>query len=480
MAGGAVAGGNRPNAGNGNFSNGNINNRAVNNDSFTNRNFNNNNVTNRNLNNDNFTNRNFNNNDITNRNFNNNNFNNNNFANRNFNNFSNNNINVNRGGQYGAWYHGNWQANAGWNGGGYRPWGWGWGGSGFGWGLGAGLVTAGRRGRGLALELGLLRLFESLLERRRQHVHQLLAADRRRGPARSRADRSWPMTGGPVPAPGRHCRCRRRAGCRRPTRIRRWRSSRGRVGSSRPAIMPAHWPRPTTPSSCQPNDPVLHEFRALCLFAQGDYQQSAAATYAVLSGGPGWDWTTVSSLYPSITVYTQQLRALEKYSQEHPDAADARFLLAYQYLLTGHNDAASAELKQVVALQPNDALSAQLLKSISPAADDAYAARRGPTPAPATKPADAAALVGNWTASRPDGTKVEMDLTAANQFTWRFDQGGKPQELKGTYTLADNYLVLKAGEQNSLVGQVGLLANNEMSFRLADNNPADPGLVFKS
>ena len=72
-----------------------------------------------------------------------------------------------------------------------------------------------------------------------------------------------------------------------------------------------------------------------------------------------------------------------------------------------------------------------------------------------------------------------MDLTAGKKFTWSFDQQGKPQELKGDFSLADNYLVLKAGEQNALIGQVGLVGNNEMSFRLADNNPADPGLVFK-
>ncbi len=228
-----------------------------------------------------------------------------------------------------------------------------------------------------------------------------------------------------------------------------------------------------------PADPVLHEFRALCLFAQGDYQQSAAAIYAVLSGGPGWDWTTVSSLYPSVMVYTKQLRALEKYSQDHPEAADARFLLAYQYLLTGHNDAASAELKQVVALEPGDALSAQLLKSISPAADGTAPGPAPAAPAPTGKPVDARTLVGDWTASRPDGSKVEMDLTPTKEFTWRFAQGGKPQELKGTYTLADNYLVLKASQQNALVGQVGLLAADQLSFRLADDNPADPGLVFK-
>ena len=39
-----------------------------------------------------------------------------------------------------------------------------------------------------------------------------------------------------------------------------------------------------------PNDPVLHEFRALCLFALGRYDETAAVLYAVLTAGPGWDW----------------------------------------------------------------------------------------------------------------------------------------------------------------------------------------------
>jgi hypothetical protein len=33
----------------------------------------------------------------------------------------------------------------------------------------------------------------------------------------------------------------------------------------------------------------------------------------VLSVGPGWDWTTLIGLYPSIDVYTTQLRALEDF-----------------------------------------------------------------------------------------------------------------------------------------------------------------------
>ena len=62
-----------------------------------------------------------------------------------------------------------------------------------------------------------------------------------------------------------------------------------------------------------PNDTVLHEFRGLVLFALGRYKEAAAADYAVLSAGPGWDWTTLSGLYPNVEVYTEQLRALEQY-----------------------------------------------------------------------------------------------------------------------------------------------------------------------
>ena len=47
-----------------------------------------------------------------------------------------------------------------------------------------------------------------------------------------------------------------------------------------------------------PNDTTLHEFRALCLFALGRYDEAAATLYAVLSVGPGWDWTTLIGLYP--------------------------------------------------------------------------------------------------------------------------------------------------------------------------------------
>ena len=69
-----------------------------------------------------------------------------------------------------------------------------------------------------------------------------------------------------------------------------------------------------------PNDATLHEFRALVLFAVGKYDLAAGPLYAVLSVGPGWDWTTLAGLYPSIDVYTAQLRKLEARNSQSAQA----------------------------------------------------------------------------------------------------------------------------------------------------------------
>ena len=112
------------------------------------------------------------------------------------------------------------------------------------------------------------------------------------------------------------------------------------------------------------NDPALHEFRALVLFALQRFDEAAASLYAVLSVEPGWDWTTMIGLYPDVDIYTRQLRALESYLAQSPQSASARFVLAYQYLTQGHAEAAIAELKVVGQVQPKDTLTAQLLQQL--------------------------------------------------------------------------------------------------------------------
>jgi tetratricopeptide (TPR) repeat protein len=114
-----------------------------------------------------------------------------------------------------------------------------------------------------------------------------------------------------------------------------------------------------------PQDAALHEFRALTLFAQKDYQQAAAALYAVLAAGPGWTWETLAPMYANPETYTQQLRALEAYARAHPKSSAAHFLLAYHYLVLDHPPEAVKQLQEVVKLSPHDQLAKQLLQAFT-------------------------------------------------------------------------------------------------------------------
>jgi Tfp pilus assembly protein PilF len=224
-----------------------------------------------------------------------------------------------------------------------------------------------------------------------------------------------------------------------------------------------------------PNDSLMHEFRALCLFAMMDYQQAAAAMHAVLSSGPGWDKATLVGLYASPDVYNTQLLALEKYRSEHPQASAARFLLAYHYMLSGRDEQAAGELQIVAQQEPSDQLAAQLLSGLTtPSADQPTAAAET---APA-QPVGVAELIGEWRGSRPDGSQFELNLSEDNHFTWKCTQRDKEQQLSGTYTLANNYLILAARDQNALVGHVAMEPGDKLKFKLAGGSPNDPGLTF--
>ena len=245
-----------------------------------------------------------------------------------------------------------------------------------------------------------------------------------------------------------------------------------------------------------PNDAVLHEFRGLVLFALGDYQQAAASVYAALSVGPGWDWTTLSGFYPDTDVYTQQLRALEQYASQNPNQSDARFLLAYQYLTCGYTDQAIGQLQEVVQLNPKDQLSAQLLASLTGPQQSASAgavnrrSESGAVPPPIAGPAEpptstapsvpvsAAALAGRWTATRPDGSTVTLNLGNDSKYDWNYTANGQAHNFAGTFSVADNLLILKQGDTPAMVGQVTLINNRQFNFKMPGDNPNDPGLTF--
>ena len=127
-----------------------------------------------------------------------------------------------------------------------------------------------------------------------------------------------------------------------------------------------------------PNAAVVHEFRGLCLFALGRYDDSAAVEYAVLTAGPGWNWSTMVGLYPGVEPYTNQLRALEGYARANPNSTSARFLLGYHYMVQGNQEAAAEQFENVVKLQPDEKLSASFAKALrkatEPVASEAIAA----------------------------------------------------------------------------------------------------------
>ena len=217
-------------------------------------------------------------------------------------------------------------------------------------------------------------------------------------------------------------------------------------------------------------------FAALILFANKQYKEAAAADYAVLSMGPGWDWATMSSFYPNVDTYTGQLRALERYRDDNPKLPEAHFLLAYHYMSCGHPEAAVGELKDVVRLNPKDQLAAQMLSGLT-------GSEQAPPPAPAQPaapptPIQASSLVGNWSATRAEGDSFAFNLTGNSTYTWKYTHAGKTQDFSGGYTVADNLLILKQNGNPVMIGQITMLDGNRFNFKLAGDNPNDPGLTF--
>lgn len=188
-----------------------------------------------------------------------------------------------------------------------------------------------------------------------------------------------------------------------------------------------------------PSDAAINEFRSLCLFALGRYNEAAATIHAVLAAGPGWDWTTMSSLYSNPDVYTGQLRKLETAVKADPQSADDRFLLAYQYLTCDQKDAAVKMLTQVVQLEPKDQLSSELLKMYGPepaVPASAVASTTTAAPPDLAKPAwPMEKLQGAWSAKQPDG-EFDLNLGADDAFTWKFVQDGRPQSVTGAIPCA--------------------------------------------
>jgi uncharacterized protein (TIGR03066 family) len=224
-----------------------------------------------------------------------------------------------------------------------------------------------------------------------------------------------------------------------------------------------------------PRDAVLHEFRALVLFALQRFAESAATLHPVLDVGPGWDWKTLSSLYPDVDVYTNQLRALETASDKDPKAADLYFLLGYHYLTCGHQETALKMFQRAVELQPKDAVAAALVASLSP--PDAQPAKASATAAPEPVPANN--VVGAWTADGPRSASYSMTLGKDGTFSWAFKRGSRKQQAKGVYALEGNVLAMEPETGGVLLAELTLKDQDNLHFKMVGGAKDDPSLEFR-
>ena len=233
-----------------------------------------------------------------------------------------------------------------------------------------------------------------------------------------------------------------------------------------------------------PNDPNIHQFLALGLFAQGQYDQAAAPLYAVLTIGPGWNWTTLIGAYAEADTYTQQLRALEAYIRANPQSAPAHFVVGYHYLTQGHNDAAAKQFEDAARLQPSDKLSAQLAAQLQPPASQPPSSD-GAAPPTATVSAESAPqgkLAGRWAATPAKDARVGLAINDDGNFTWTVTSSGQPAKtITGKSTFANGVLTLAGqdGQVGALASQVAWQDDNHMTFRVLGAPQDDPGLKFE-
>jgi hypothetical protein len=117
-----------------------------------------------------------------------------------------------------------------------------------------------------------------------------------------------------------------------------------------------------------PQNGTLAMMLAQALFAQGSYNESAAATELGMVLLPPEQWGVVvknyKELYPSNATFTQQLRAAEKARNDKPNDPAMRFVLGFQYDYLGYPTQATQEMEKAVQLQPKDQFAKKLLDSL--------------------------------------------------------------------------------------------------------------------
>ncbi|MFY7893316.1 MAG: tetratricopeptide repeat protein, partial [Pirellula sp.] len=230
-------------------------------------------------------------------------------------------------------------------------------------------------------------------------------------------------------------------------------------------------------------DPVVHEVRALSLFALGDYTSAAVALNSLLAAAPGMDWTTVSSLYGNSDDYTAQLRKLEEYCKANPKNPASAFVLAYHYLVIGQKESAIRALKVVVENQPKDVTAKRMLEALDPKPIEAKAAapktEGQPQAEELAKPAPEVDLVGKWQAAAGT-TTIDLSIDEESKFVWKATESGKPAvELSGDFGTNGSAVLMETTDKGSLGGTVKSINADEWILNPPGATDDTAGLKFK-
>ena len=260
-----------------------------------------------------------------------------------------------------------------------------------------------------------------------------------------------------------------------------------------------------------PDAAVVHEFRALCLFALKRYDEAAAVNYAVLTAGPGLELVDAG-------------RALSRRRHLHESASRARSVrprqpqLVFRSVLAGvplpgpgeqrrgrrsvskgrracaHRPALGGFRQALqegdrgrgrTAAQPGARAAAQVPAGAAPAGGAPGSTRRGrrqsapsrgsrcrhkppgandQTQQPEPPPPPPASLVGVWKAQASPDVTIALTLEADGKFAWEVDTKGKKQTLNGVAGFKDNTLALLQQDGPPLVGKVTQDGANKFVF----------------
>ena len=162
-------------------------------------------------------------------------------------------------------------------------------------------------------------------------------------------------------------------------------------------------------------------------------------------------------------------------------------------MVAGHADAATAQLKAVVAKQPEDQVAKRMLEALT-APEDEAAPEQLPPPA-ASQPDDAAAateatepaaddpdgytdLVGKWVATRGKD-RFGLEMGEDGKFTWiALPEGQERVTISGQAVTTSDTLILESPDQGTMVGQVTPGGPDKFRFVFAGSPPDDEGLAF--